>query len=390
MTLIERLIFVYRNIKSKFVVGLDSVSYEKQVEILHKYKPDHNNNNSQRSYSQFLCHIILLNSAFYILLNLLMIIPLMILPLLFILMRIFYKRKKSVAAIYFYKLEIIPKVLIDKYNFEKNSNLFSMGYRDLFYFNHNLWKHPFSFYYNFTILMRLANMSHNVYVYKPKVIINNLEYSFTSSILTEYLNKIGIEHINVMHGEKLFNIRDAYANFNKFYVWDYHYVELFCKLGYNQDIFRVEKPQSLLSKCGVNNSRIKNQNQVLKYFLNGSEEFSQQKKLIDILEKLNKRFKIVIRLHPRYSTSIEVFKKNGFITIEYPNLIEVKESICESDVICSQYSTVLYQAYLLNKTVIIDDVSDVNHFNSLKQLDYIMIELEQNSKSITLLSTLLI
>ncbi len=152
MRFVERLLFIYRNVKSKFIVGLESISYEKQVAILYKYRPIQDNN-FERSYSQFLCHKTRLNHTFYICLNVLMIIPLIALPLIFIVIRIFQKRKNSYDAIYFYKLEIIPELLIEKYTFEKSSGLFSMKFGDLFFFNRIFWKHPLSFYYNFTVLI---------------------------------------------------------------------------------------------------------------------------------------------------------------------------------------------------------------------------------------------
>lgn len=62
--------------------------------------------------------------------------------------------------------------------------------------------------------------------YQSKAIVVHNEYSFTSSILTAYCETRNVLHINVMHGEKMYYIRDSYFRYDRCYVWDAYYRDL--------------------------------------------------------------------------------------------------------------------------------------------------------------------
>ena len=75
--------------------------------------------------------------------------------------------------------------------------------------------------------------------YTPKDLYVSAEYSFTSSILTAYCERNRVRHINVMHGEKTFFIREAFSRFHIFYVWDDFYIKLFHQLRANRTEYVV-------------------------------------------------------------------------------------------------------------------------------------------------------
>lgn len=98
--------------------------------------------------------------------------------------------------------------------------------------------------------------------------------------------------------------------------------------------------------------------------------------LADVINKLAlKGLKVIIRPHP--SQIEEILKEyNKIDYIENPKDISIFDSINKTDKIVSRFSTVLFQAYSMNKKIVIDNVSDIEQYNKLKEVGYIMIEKE--------------
>ncbi|MDY0388719.1 MAG: hypothetical protein RBT65_16670, partial [Methanolobus sp.] len=55
---------------------------------------------------------------------------------------------------------------------------------------------------------------------------------------------------------------------------------------------------------------------------------------------------------------------------------DISASINRTTCVVSLYSTVLFQSHFINKKVIIDNLSDINKFNKLLDLKYIMLNKE--------------
>jgi hypothetical protein len=172
-----------------------------------------------------------------------------------------------------------------------------------------------------------------------------------------------------MHGEKLFYIRDSFFCFDKFYVWDNHYVELFSKLRACPNQFIVENVQSNLIKIEKNSHMHR-----MTYYLSNKSA----RNYIDIrdilLQTRVESEKIAIRYHPR-TKDLELIKKifKGFV-IENPNTTSLKESLSKTFVVISLFSTVLFQAYVSKLNYIIDDLSSPSFYKKLEKLDYIMLK----------------
>src|SRR5690606_14187501 len=130
-----------------------------------------------------------------------------------------------------------------------------------------------------------------------------------------------------------------------------HYVNLFSQLKASPNQFLVNVPQAL--KLSLNDSIQKKY--YLTYYLAGESEeiLLRIKKAIDRLKRKN----ICLRLHPRYSDENLIKKIFSNFTIENPSKISLKESFETTERVVSLFSTVLYQGYLNNKTVVIDDLS---------------------------------
>ena len=222
-------------------------------------------------------------------------------------------------------------------------------------------RHPFSFFFNFKNMCRIASYSKLIDKFRPSIIFCSAEYSFTSSILTYYCELKELSHINLMHGEKQFNPRDSFFRFTKFYVWDDYYVSLFLKLKADKTFFVIQglalpriTPNLCCSHCT--------------YYLqlHTQEQLTSIKKM---LEKVDKNY--IVRPHPVYSNRLieKVFDKDHIENQE----TDIWHSLENAGLVISQDSTVLYQAYISGISIVIDDMSDPDYFNELKERDYIML-----------------
>ncbi|MCL5072851.1 MAG: hypothetical protein M1308_18440 [Actinobacteria bacterium] len=282
------------------------------------------------------------------------------------------------AAIFFsegMETNIIPRELCEKYSkiaickYGIDMTLCKKDWQFIF----SLYKrYPVSFYFLLKNIMKISMYSTQIRMYEPKAVIICSEYSFTSSVLTSYCEMYGIEHINVMHGEKLFYIINSFFRFHRFYVWDKHYINLFNKLRAETSQFVVAIPGSLTMDIDKNDGfpGIKYD---LKYFL-GYETESNLKAIAEVFDALSKAgYTLAVRPHPRYSDINKI--KSIFKDYDIENLekTSLKESLCNTKYIVSLYTTVLCQGFGIGKGIIVDDVTNPDKYNKLKQLDYIIL-----------------
>ena len=206
--------------------------------------------------------------------------------------------------------------------------------------------------------------------YQPKAIIVSEEYSYTSSFLTEYCHRLGVAHINVMHGEKLYYIRDSFFCFDRCYVWDECYRRLFCDLRTEPMQFRVELPPSMQpwDAQGVEKA--------VDYTYYLQAETPQMLEIIaESLQTLRKSgAKVAVRPHPLYSDKETVRRLFSDFEIEANAEVGIETSILRTRHVIGLYSTVLYQAHINHVPVVIDDLTDPERFAQLRSLRYIMLD----------------
>ena len=168
-----------------------------------------------------------------------------------------------------------------------------------------------------------------------------------------------------MHGEKLYYIRDSFFEFDRFYIWDKYYADLFIKLKATPEQFEVAIPPAirLVGDYSINTDYT--------YYL-ANEDTNAVEKIIDCLKQLKIQGKKVrVRPHPRYTSSkaIGCVKNNG-ILIEDLSKVSIEESLLTTKNAISLYSTVLNQAVFNNIGTVIDDVSNVEKYKKLRELMY--------------------
>ena len=230
-------------------------------------------------------------------------------------------------------------------------------------------RYPTAFYFRFKCMAKLAMYRYQYELYHPKALIVDEEISYTTSFLTEYCHRLGVEHINVMHGEKLYYIRDSFFCFDRCYVWDECYRRLFFDLRAEPTQFRVEIPPSMQPWEKPSTPPEVD----LTYYLQ-EEPTEQRMQIAAALHTLQARGMVIaVRPHPLYcdDTLLEIF--SGF-ALEMPGNCSIEQSILRTKCAVSLYSTVLLQASINGVAVVIDDLTAPERFAQLKSLRYIMLD----------------
>lgn len=235
-------------------------------------------------------------------------------------------------------------------------------------------RYPFSWHFILKAIIKISKYKYSVQKYDPRTIVVCNEYSFTSSLLTDYCHHYGIKHINVMHGEKFYFIRDSFYHYDEFYVWDKYYKELAKELRAEETQFIIAEPPSLRLE-GNFSKKVD-----YCYYL-ARESNEQLKKINDaLLALVAKGFAVKIRPHPRYSNLNTI--RDVFREIEIEDLsVELNQSILESKRVIAVFSTVLQQAYRNQITVVIDDVSDPKRYSKLTEIRFFMLYKEHEKLS---------
>lgn len=267
--------------------------------------------------------------------------------------------------------EIIPDELRERYDI--NNSVWNCGAgltnSDINYlFKHIIgWKQP---YFMLKMILQVAKYSPKVTKYHPDRIIEHSEYSFGSSAITDYLHSRGVKHINVQHGEKLRYIRDSFFHFDECYVWDKHYVDMLTELKAKPTQFKIAVPPSL--KIDIDKFRKDSAFADYKYYLAADNE-QDIKSIVEAMAFAKRKGKTVrYRIHPRY-TDVNILRK--YVSeddIEYPKEVSIQESIANLEYAVGSYTTVLLQAHLSGKKVILNDVTFPKRYLQLKEYGYIL------------------
>ncbi len=279
---------------------------------------------------------------------------------------------------------VIPKVLREEYALwateeRYTAERFTKEDRRFFF---RLWKrYPFSFLFLLKCLIKLRMYSAAVQEYSPKALVVCNEYSYTSSMLTAYCEMLGITHIDVMHGEKLYQIRDSFFRYHRCYVWNEGYKKSFLLRRAEESQFIVAVPPSMLFE---QMSVPKTVDYTYYLQLQSGAELERVCRLLRSLAVKGNR--VAVRPHPRYTNMAELQKALAGCSVEIEDFRSVKleESILRTEQVVTVYSTVVYQAYYNGVSVILDDVSDPEMFAKLKDLQFMMLVLEHKLLSQTL------
>lgn len=217
-----------------------------------------------------------------------------------------------------------------------------------------LWKkYGFSYYFLLKNLIKIANYRWAIETYNPKAILCSCEYSFTSSFLTEYCRSMKKEHINIMHGYNIIDLKCPFSTFDLMSIWDNFFINAYRTMRCGTTNFEVEKPKCVLLKKKL----VVNEKPVITYYTQ-----NYVKKAIPILQMLlqiaqDNSMILKIRCHPSYPLDKEdlaLFPSNVF---EDYRIVNIEQSLNTADFVVARNSTVLYQAVQLNKKILIDNIA---------------------------------
>lgn len=295
----------------------------------------------------------------------------------------FLKYKTEVDAVGRFKTdpEVLPEVLTKQYHI--NNDLWDTGsilsLKDICY----LGKYIIRYYYSPRFLLKsmakIALYRGIIRQYNPRAIVECVEFSYTSSLLTDYCHQNGLKHINVMHGEKLFFMRDSFFHFDECYIWSEFYKQLFTSLKADPNQFIIAIPPSLK----IDIAKYKNPSVFAdyKYYL---AEFTEDE-IISISESMDfarrEGKKVIFRAHPRFSNMSVLKRHIDAAEIEYPKEVNILESIANADNIIGDFSTTMTQGYFSGKNVIVDDVTFKDHYKKLKSYGYFLANVDTQKLS---------
>lgn len=268
--------------------------------------------------------------------------------------------------------EVLPEQFTSKYNisFEPWRSGTCLVFKDIVFIMKCL-IYTWSPYLVFKGAVKISYFSYIIQRYNPRAIQECGEYSFLSSLMTEYCHLYGIRHIDVMHGEKLYYIRDSYFHFDETYVWDKRYADLFVEMKAEPNQFIVAIPPSLKIDTKENEDSLVYAD--YKYYLaRYSEEII--KSIVESMQFVKKSGRTVkYRIHPRYSDLNLLRKYVDTSEIELPKEVSIQKSIANTGCAVGLYSTVLLQSYFSGKKVLLDDITYKEQYAKLKELEYFLV-----------------
>lgn len=341
------------------------------------------NSDIDRSYNQYLCHNFHLNFFLVLIFNvvsLLLFVPTIV--------WLITKRSRedirtvNKSAVFllsdrYYK--VLPESLVCEFD-----KIFCSGFtvnkclekEDICFVWEILKCKPFSFFFIYKLMLKISLYRGIVKKYKPSAIIAVSEYSFTSSILTRYCELVQVEHINVMHGERLLEIRASFFRYSRCYIFDPYYIEIFETLRACKDQFVVEIPPAFKIHFDFSTRSVD-----FKYYLTGH----RKKELVEIARNLrelrSKGFIVKVRPHPLYCTMEIACKYFDKELLEDPYSVSIEDSLASTKYVVGVDSTVLLQGYLNGKCVVFDDLVYAHRIAILKSYGYILLCEKKYQKS---------
>lgn len=223
-------------------------------------------------------------------------------------------------------------------------------------------------YFLFRSIWKLAVYSELIDTYQPERIWVTQEMVFESTLLTHYLQDFQIDHVNFMHGENYFSIQVAFASFSEFYVWDDYYAELFRALCVQTNKFVTFSPIERTTSSFP-------QKNILKYY---NQDSRNVKRFNQILENLvafakTRNCDLMVRLHPLHIMDYEIKALQARSIPLESNSVDIVDSVSESKYVCSEFSSVLYIASLLDRKIVVDNTFQ-ERIDLIKDLDPIFIK----------------
>lgn len=374
LTIIDLGLKVFKRISRKQYFQMSEKRLNEEMQFLNSLPEP--GDDIERAYNQYLCKMFHISRFIKGLLNITAFV--LFLPtLIFLRCRTVTKKGSVIDAVYILpesNISLLPAGLSKRFPkiiFNGGTSTMILRSRDTTFIWYIIRKKPFSLFFTYKILLKLALYRGIIERYRPLAIITSSEYSFLSSVLTKYCEAENLEHIDVMHGERYLEIESGFFRFTHCYVWLKYYVYIFCKLRAYRDQFLVECPPALT----IDNSSpaVTEGISDFKYYLteHTPEELWSISQNMNAL--LKKGYMIKVRPHPRYCNldiATKYFEKE---ILEDNSVVSIEDSLATTRGVIGINSTVLLQGYLSDKKVILDNLVYNERIRILKTYEYIIL-----------------
>ena len=327
-----------------------------------------------RGYKQYLCQNLFVSKWKVWAFNFAAALLVPFVALFYLLKGMFVNKGESVSVIIENKgmQEVIPITVTEKYQPDCRywHESASLSFVDLSFLMKLIGRAPIHAYFVLKALMNVAYYSDMIRRHSPHIVIQFGEFSFSSSVLTDYCHRHKVKHIDIMHGEKLYFIRDAFFHYDECYVWDEYYADLFRSLKAESTQFQVALPPSLHIDLDMHHNDSVYAD--YKYYL----ALYNEKQINGIVQSMafakKNGMTVKYRPHPRYSDLKLLYKYVPTEEIEMPQEVGIMDSVSNMEYAVGSYTTVLSQAYFSGKRVILDDVTFKSQYNQLQEMKYIL------------------
>lgn len=244
-----------------------------------------------------------------------------------------------------------------------------LGSKELYYFFSVIFKNPSYFLSPKLIVNFLRWLSVYGWVlkhYNPKLIATFFEGTASCSLMTEYLNSLGVKHYNYAHGEHFrYECYSAFAKFNKYTIWGNHFKKIQIEKYEPEEMFVTRAPS--IFKKFYNEVRLlakQNSKQITVLIHSGVEKGQDEyQSLLNLLLELDTDWNVLLRPHPVDRSSwpqvmadlkqdLIVRNKQLKLAEELPEIVPMKESVTKSPIFVGSASAALLEALLAGCKVI--------------------------------------
>lgn len=234
-------------------------------------------------------------------------------------------------------------------------------------------RHPLSFHYNLVLMIRMANQCRIINEYDPAMICTYVcEREFSDPVLTLYSESNGVKYHGFMHGDFMYQIDHAFMQYSCYWVWDEHYKRMFEKLKCTQPmiVYGPGKYKTIVEAKPLETDY----EYYATYYFSGETKgtIDGLKPIFDALRNCGKKCKL--RPHPRFSNYEYIKQVFSEYFIENCRECSLKQSLETTFYCIAINSTVLSEAHYSGKKVVIDDMTDRNEYDKLRDKEYIMLD----------------
>ncbi len=227
-------------------------------------------------------------------------------------------------------------------------------------------RRPINFYFQLLVFKELTIHSDWLRSFNPEATaVYANERNVASPMLTQLYEESGRHYVSFMHGEYLLHLVQAYMRFSTYYVWSEHYVHMFSEeLKCDRSQFVVYMPGKLKKKWHL--EEVQPGFDYTYYFSAESRRSIEcLAQLFSALEVRGLRCKV--RPHPRYSHTEFIKDIFSHVIVEDPDVTTLEESLGDTRYAVGLATTVLTEAYVEGRGVVIDDLSSPELFEDARR-----------------------